>query len=408
MIWFLVAAAVLTAIVLTTLLAPMVRPGGDSDREEPVSEIFRRQLATLDEELTEGRISTEEAEAARTEITRRLIAAARRAPQGSALPVYGARDMPRRFGAAVAIAAVLPSAALAIYFAVGTPAAIERDAVNAAEPHDTAELAAAAEQIKAHLKEAPNDLKGWTLLARSLASLGRFPEALDAYNHAVALAPGEPGLHAELGEVMVLAAHGVVTPEAEAEFAKVPADPRSRYYPAEAALQRGDPAAARQKLQALLASAPADAPWRQTVADRLAELSQSGGGPSSAADAPATNAAIPGPTARDMAAAQSMTPQAREAMIRGMVERLAQRLERNPGDKAGWERLARAYDVLGEPEKAQAARVRAAAGAGTPASTSAGAAASPTAGASPPAAELGAGPRSAVAPDAPRSAAGAS
>ncbi|MGA8381213.1 MAG: hypothetical protein WB710_08785, partial [Stellaceae bacterium] len=97
----------------------------------------------------------------------------------------------------------------------------------------------------------------------------------------------------------------------------------------------------------------ADAPWRQTVVDRLAELSPSGPPAGAAPDA-----APPGPSAQQMAAAQSLSPQQRQAMIRGMVERLAQRLERHPDDKAGWARLAHAYDVLGLPDKAQAARAR--------------------------------------------------
>ena len=155
-------------------------------------------------------------------------------------------------------------------------------------PHGAAQLAAAADRIKAHLQQAPGDLKGWVLLARTLAALGRFPEARDAYAHAIALAPAETGLHAELGEVLVLGAQGTVTPAAEAEFAKAPADPRSRYYRADAMLQAGDAAGARKQLQALLASAPADAPWRQTVVDRLAELSPSGPPAGAAPDAAAT------------------------------------------------------------------------------------------------------------------------
>ena len=202
------------------------------------------------------------------------------------------------------------------------------------------------------MQQAPDDLKGWTLLARTLAALGRFSEARDAYAHAIGLAPGEGGLHAELGEVLVLEANGTVTRAAEAEFAKTPDDPRSRYYSAEAALQHGDTAGARQKLQALLADAPADAPWRKSVADSLAELKPG----RSAAATPA--AAPPGPSAQDVAAARDMSPEQRQAMIRGMVARLAQRLDQHPDDKEGWARLAHAYDVLGEPDKAQAARAR--------------------------------------------------
>ncbi|MGH7114912.1 MAG: tetratricopeptide repeat protein, partial [Stellaceae bacterium] len=296
---------------------------------------------------------------------RRMLAAAEREPGGSASPADSAREASWRLSAAIGIAGLLPAAAIALYFAVGTPAAIGPGvAAAAAVPHGAAELSVAADRIKAHLQQAPGDLRGWTLLARTYASLSRFPEARAAYAHAIALAPDQIGLHAELGEVLVLAADGAVTPAAEAEFAKAPGDPRSRYYAAEAASQRGDTAAARQKLQALLAAAPADAPWRQAVADRLAELS-----PNSQPAAAEAAASPPGPNAQDIAAARSMSSDQRQAMIRSMVERLAQELERNPGDQSGWARLARAYDVLGEPDKARAARAReAAAGATTAAS----------------------------------------
>ncbi len=373
MIWFLLAAGLLTVAVLTVLLGPMMRRRPRED-EEPAAELFRRQLAAIDEELAEGRITPEEAETSRTEITRRLLAATDREPAGSIAPAGRGAEASWRFGAAIAIAGMLPATAMAVYFAVGTPAAIQGPtAANAADPHSAADLAAAADQIKAHLKTAPDDLKGWTLLGRTLASLGRFAEARDAYSHAIALAPENASLHAEFGEVLVLEAQGKVTPGAEAEFAKAPDDPRSRYYGAEAALQRGDPAGAKQKLQALLASAPADAPWRQTVEDRLAELSSKGGATAGGAAAAAPGGTTPatGPTAQDVAAAQSMTPEQRQRMIRGMVEGLAQRLEQHPDDKAGWERLAHAYEVLGEPDKAKTAHARAAASAnGAPAAAS--------------------------------------
>jgi cytochrome c-type biogenesis protein CcmH len=150
----------------------------------------------------------------------------------------------------------------------------------------------------------------------------------------------------------VLAAGGDVTAEAEAEFAQAGDDPRARFYGAEAALQRGDGEAAKATLRSLLATAPAEAPWRKLVQERLAEIAP-GEQPR-----PAVEGA--GPTAKDVAAAQSMSPEERQAMIRSMVDRLAARLEQNPNDKDGWTRLARAYDVLGETEKAEAARARAA------------------------------------------------
>jgi len=151
--------------------------------------------------------------------------------------------------------------------------------------------------------------------------------------------------------LLVLTAGGNVTAEAAVEFAKAGDDPRARFYGAEAALQRGDREAAKAALRALLAEAPAEAPWRKVVQERLAELAPGEQPP---------DAKGSGPTAQDVAAARSMSPEERQAMIRGMVDRLAARLEQNPNDKDGWIRLAHAYDVLGETEKAEAARARAA------------------------------------------------
>jgi cytochrome c-type biogenesis protein CcmH len=355
MVWFWISAGFLTLAALAVLLRPLVHRGwpGSGD-EEDVAALFRRQLAETDAELAQGRISLDQAAVMRTEITRRMLAAAERRDPAAGSALDGGAETFWRIGTAIGIAGVLPAAAIGVYFAVGSPAAIDRSAaIEAAIPHGAAELAAAADRIKAHLQQTPGDLKGWTLLARTLAALDRFPEAREAYARAIALAPGETGLHAELGEVLLLEAEGTMTPAAEAEFAKAPDDPRSRYYSAEAALQHGDSAGARQKLQALLADAPAGAPWRQTVADRLAELTPNG---------QAAPAAAPvGPSMQDVAAAREMSPEQRQTMIRGMVERLAQQLEQRPDDKEGWERLAHAYDVLGEPDKARAARAREAA-----------------------------------------------
>jgi cytochrome c-type biogenesis protein CcmH len=361
MIWFWIIAGLLTLAALAVLLRPLVRrAGGSMDQGESVVAVFRRQLRDIDTELAQGRLAPDQAAAAHAEITRRMLAAADQESQDSKLTPGSPAEISWRIGAAVGIAGLLPAAALAVYFAVGAPVAVNRagaDNVSAAQgPHDAAELAAAADQLKARLQREPGHLEGWILLGRTLTSLERFADARDAYRQAIGLAPNEPGLHAELGEVLVLAAEGTVTPEAEAEFAKSANDPRARFYGAEAARQRGDSAAARAALRTLLADAPADAPWRKIVAARLAEIAPGEPQVNSKVGAPSA-----GPSSQDVAAAQAMSPEERQAMIRGMVDRLAARLEQNPDDKEGWARLAHAYEVLGETDKAQAARARAAA-----------------------------------------------
>jgi cytochrome c-type biogenesis protein CcmH len=353
MIWFWIIAGLLVLAALTALLKPLLWATAESaDEGEPVLAVFRRQLTNLDGEIAQGRLTADEAAAVRAEMTRRMLSAADQEAQNTRPAVLGSAASSWRIGAAIGIAALLPAAALAIYAAVGAPAAIEGGASAAAVPAtgDRAKLAAAAEQLKARLQQEPGHVEGWVLLARTFASLERYPEARTAYSQAIALAPKEPRLHAELGELLVLAAGGDVTAEAQAEFTKAGDDPRARFYGAEAALQRGDREAAKATLRALLATAPAEAPWRKVVQQRLAELAPD--------EQPAAKGS--GPTAQDVAAAQSMPPEERQAMIRSMVDRLAARLEQNPNDKDGWTRLAHAYDVLGESEKAEAARARAA------------------------------------------------
>ena len=356
MIWFWTVAGLLILVALAALLRPLIwRAGRGADEGEAAVAMFRRQLADIDRELAQGRLAPEEAAATRTEITRRMLAAADREREEGEFSAANPGEVSWRIGAAVAVAGLLPTAALAIYFAVGAPAAINppvaAGTARGAGPHDATELAAAADQLKARLEREPDHPEGWVLLGRTLASLQRFDESREAYRRAIAFKPDEPQLHAELGEVIVLAAEGTVTPAAEAEFAKSGNDPRARFYTAEGALQRGDNATAKTALQALLTDAPADAPWRKVVAARLAEIAS--GEPQASTKTPA------GPTAQDIAAARSMSPEERQAMIRSMVERLAARLEQQPDDKEGWARLAHAYEVLGEADKAKAARARA-------------------------------------------------
>src|SRR5262249_38321111 len=156
--------------------------------------------------LAQGRLTADEAEEARAGVTRRMLAAADDESQRASLTIPRSLETSWRAGTAIAIAALFPVAALAIYSAVGTPGAIDpARAVGNAGPHDRTELAAVAEQLKARLQKEPGRGEGWVLLGRTFTSLRRFADARDAYNRAIALMPNEPRLHAELGELLALA-----------------------------------------------------------------------------------------------------------------------------------------------------------------------------------------------------------
>jgi cytochrome c-type biogenesis protein CcmH len=65
---------------------------------------------------------------------------------------------------------------------------------------------------------------------------------------------------------------------------------------------------------------------------------------------------MPGPSREQVQAAQGMKPADQQAMIRGMVDGLAEKLKANPRDEQGWLRLMRARQVLGDGPAARAAR----------------------------------------------------
>ena len=229
-------------------------------------------------------------------------------------------------------------------------------------------------RLETGLAADPNDPERWALLARSYVALGRLDDAISAFEEALGRTdPPDPGLIGEYGETLVAQANGLIAGAPEAAFTRVlalvPGDPRAIFYLADAKVQKGDLEGARDDLSALLQSAPPSAPWRQTVFERLQELTPAGetAPPAPVAAAPpsphasaAPRAAVAdapprGPTPEQMQAAAEMTPEERQTMIRGMVDGLAERLGENPNDFQGWVRLANAYRVLGEEAKAAGA-----------------------------------------------------
>jgi cytochrome c-type biogenesis protein CcmH len=203
-------------------------------------------------------------------------------------------------------------------------------------------------QVEAHLEKNPTDGRGWTVLAPVLARLGRFEDSVRAYRNAIAYAGDSAERRADLGEALAGAAGGVVTAEAKAEFERAVAqnaeDPKANYFLGLAAEQDGRQADAAGIWRGMLAKAPADAPWRPLLQAALARVDGS---------------TVPAVSNDAMAAAKDMNEDDRNAMVRGMVDKLATRLKQNGDDVEGWLRLVRAYMVMGERAKAMSAQAEA-------------------------------------------------
>jgi len=337
-LWF--VFALMTVAAVFAVLWPLGRryPSEVGGSE---ASVYRDQLAEIDRDLAGGQIGAAEAEAARVEISRRLLAAA----DPRAGVAAGQSRLLRRAVAVVALVGI-PVAALALYLPLGSPQLGDFPiAARSHAPDGKQPLVNLVAQVEAHLEKNPTDGRGWTVLAPVLARLGRYDDAVRAWRNSIAYAGDSSERRADLGEALMAAAGGVVTAEAKAEFERALAmnadEVKASYFLGLAAEQDGRTDDAVSIWKAMLAKAPPDAPWRPLV---QAALSRAGG------------VAAPALSDDTMAAAKGMSDADRSAMIHGMVDRLAARLKQNGDDVEGWLRLVRAYLVMGEREKAVSAR----------------------------------------------------
>lgn len=347
-LWF--VFALMTVAAVFAVLWPLSRGAPAAAGGSEVA-VYRDQLDEVARDRSSGLIGEAEAEAAKIEVSRRLIAAAD-AAQAVTNESAGSPLRRRRVTALAALLA-LPLGATALYLAIGSPQLPGAPlAARLAATHENAPIAKLIAQVEAHLEKNPNDARGYAVLAPVYLRLGRFADAVNANRRVIALSGETAAVQADLGEALTAAANGIVTVDAKTAFERAVAldksEPKARFFIGVAAEQDGDKAKAAAIWREMLAQAPPGAPWAAIVQQALASIGE-------AAPAPPVAAAPPGPSSADVAAAANMSERARGEMIRGMVAGLAARLKQNGDDIDGWERLLRAYTVLGERAKAQVA-----------------------------------------------------
>lgn len=270
MIWL--AFMVLVAIALFLLLRPLIRPPAAlNDARSSDLAVYRDQLREVEADIARALISPAEAEAARSEIKRKMLAVA---PEPQA-----ARDPQRAVRAVrVALAAGLPALAAAIYLAIGQPdlPGQEFAAVRSEAPAQLADVETLAARLAERLKQSPNDAQGWRMLGWSYASLGRHAEASKAYANAVALDGNNTVLLSQYGESLVQVAGGLVTPQADGIFERAlaidPREPRAQFFRGLALEQQGKTRQALTAWVKIIREGQADATWMPFLRQRATEL----------------------------------------------------------------------------------------------------------------------------------------
>jgi cytochrome c-type biogenesis protein CcmH len=357
------------------------RQGDEAD--EPAAaydlKVYRDQLRDIDRDLARGVISDIDAEPVRVEISRRILAADARIQAAS-----GADDDTGAQGRmmAVVLVVVLVAGSAGLYLVMGAPGygdlGLERRVEMANLARDgrpdqgdaEARIPAAPvadmdpgyvaliKQLREKVAANPDDLQGQVLLSRHEARSGDFVAAHRAQAQVIALM-GETVTsrqYAEYGELLIVAANGYVSPEAEEALRTAleldPRDGPSRYYWGLMLGQIGRPDLAFRVWEGTLRQGPDNAPWLVPIRDSIAEMAWRAGVDYTLPQAP-SSAPLAGPSSGDVAAASDMTEEDRQEMIRGMVERLSGRLANEGGSPAEWSRLIIALGVLGDKDRAQ-------------------------------------------------------
>lgn len=379
MLFWIVAA--LIALAVTGLVALALLRGGTA--EEPTAaydlRVYRDQLKEIDRDLARGIIPPEDADRMKTEVSRRVLEADRALAHATAT----GREEPRAAQAvAIALALLAAGGALLLYQRIGAPgypdlplasrvAMAEESLASRPSQAEAEEAAREAlgpppeldprfaelmERLRQVVSERPNDIQGLTLLARNEAATGNPAAGAAAQRRIVALKGPEATAqdYAALADLMVLAAGGLVTAEAEAVLNEVLArdgqNGTARYYVGLMLAQNGRPDQAFRVWKGLLDTSDPAAPWVPVILQQMPDLAFFAG---EEWEAPARLTA-PGPSEADIAAAAEMSAEDRGAMIRAMVDNLGARLAAEGGTAEEWARMIGALGVLGETDRAAA------------------------------------------------------
>ena len=370
MIWFLGSAACLvcTGFIVRSILQPQTIDISAASKDLA---LYKDQLREVDSDLARGVLSETESESARLEISRRILAADKRAQMETL--ANPAPSIVNKLLAAFVILTVL-TGSLGIYANLGEPNLPDRPLVArlaAAQEaraqrlsQEDAEVQVPDEKInipedylklvkrlREAIKKRPNDEQGLRLLALHEFRIGKYRAARKAHTRIMKVVGDKVTAkdYIDFAEVMIFATNGYVSPEAEITLSQAlklkPNDGRTRYYSGLAMAQNGRADVAYRLWEGLLKEGPQDAAWIPLIKSQIDDVARLAG-------INMSNQPLPGPTTDQINAASEMTKEGRKKMIRGMVAGLGERLATNGGTMNEWARLIRALGVLGETARA--------------------------------------------------------
>jgi cytochrome c-type biogenesis protein CcmH len=315
--------------------------GGALESDRADLEVYQDQIAEIERDLAQGRISEEAAQAGKLEIGRRLVQARDR--------ILG--EGPRLGKLAMtSVAAVIALGAVGLYLIYGSPQKtdqpfVQREAELLSRPPETLSEDEIMLLLEEQAKKAPEDPMPHALMAQVLGSAGRDQDALRAFQAAIRRDPKNADLIAETGAVLMRLNEGVVGADAKSAFdAALQLKPNSvsaRFYLGLADWQAGKKTEALAAWRTAYSLNDKDAEGQMQLVTRVADiLSQLDRGPGEEADPP-------------MAAMANAGPDAQKAFIETMIAKRIDRLAENPSDPSLRLSAARVLLMTGKLKEAR-------------------------------------------------------
>ena len=361
MIFWVICAVLTVAVIVATLRPVMQATEHDSNPDSADLQVYKDQLAEVDRDIGRGLLTADEAAAARIEISRRILAVSPREGDSDAGPAPANQSSIVFYAAA----ALIVASSLGFYLVLGSPGYSGKPfAERASQPPKNAPVQELIARVEARLREAPDDGQGWDVLAPVYLKQGRNQDSARAFARAIALLGENQARLRGLAEAHLAASNGIVGREVRDVYRKILAKQphliAPRFWLAVGLEQDGKRAEAAAAYQVLLRNElgkqndqPLPPPLRRLITERLAVVT--GKPVKQPPQLPDTGKGPPPPAG--MAAA--LPAKERAATIEQMVSGLAKRLKENGGSQQEWQRLIRAYWVLGRREQAATALAQA-------------------------------------------------
>lgn len=211
---FLIGAALMILILLVILMVPLLSKPKKSQETESLPqanlEIYRDQFKELEDDLARGAITQTEYDDSRNELERRVLEETMsEAPLDDAVGKSGVYTF-------IVLLLVVPLFSALLWVLTQPLGDFRLDGgkyegvadytsgqmvKQAGEMHDMEE---ALKKLKAHLQSDPSDLQGWMMLGRTTLTIRRYPEAVQAFERAYQLAPGNPAIMVDLADAIAM------------------------------------------------------------------------------------------------------------------------------------------------------------------------------------------------------------